>query len=79
MKKQEGEFLIKRARIRKILVMTKLIDSNRNSLYQKLLGQQVNKKYNPPLNDKEVQELDDRIQSVIDTCKEFQEELRRPD
>lgn len=79
MKKQEGEFLKKRDKVRHHLIMTRLCQSDRNTLYQKLMQQQVNKKYNAPLNDKEQATLDERLQVVIDACKDLQDELRRPD
>ena len=79
MKKQEGQFLLKRDKVRHHLIMTRLCQSDRNTLYQKLQGQQVNKKYNSALNDKEVSTLDERLQVVIDVCKDLQDELRRED
>ena len=79
MKKQQGEFLKKRDKVRHHLIMTRLCQSDRNTLYQKLMQQQVNKKVNQPLNDKEVTTLDERLQVVIDVCKDLQDELRKTD
>lgn len=79
MKKQEGQFLLKRDKVRHHLIMTRLCQSDRNTLYQKLMNQQVNKKYNAPLNEKEVKTLDERLQVVIDVCKDLQNELKQSD
>lgn len=79
MKKQEGQFLLKRDKVRHHLIMTRLCESDRSTLYQKTMGQKTNKITNAPLNDKEVTTLDERLQVVIDVCKDLQDELRRED
>lgn len=75
MKKQEGTFLIKRDKVRERVIMKRLVI--RNNLYKKLMGQQYNKKYNVPLNDSEVSELDHGLNEVIEACKELKDELGR--
>lgn len=77
MKKQEGEFLKKRDKVRYHLIMTRL--GLKNQTYQKLMGQLSNGKYNQPLNDGEVESLDKGLQTVIDACKDLQKELKKRD
>ncbi len=77
MKKQEGTFLIKRDKVRERVIMKRLVI--RNNLYKKLMGQQYNKKYNVPLNDSEVQELDQGLSEVIEVCKDLKNEIQRKD
>lgn len=77
MKKQEGEFLKKRDKVRHHLIMTRL--GLKNQTYQKVMNQPSNGKYNQPLNDSEVETLNNGLQVVIDACKDLQEELRKKD
>lgn len=77
MKKQEGAFLLKRDKVRERVIMKRLV--TRNNLYKKLMGQQYNKKYNVPLNDSELQELDRGLNEVIEVCKDLKDELHRKD
>lgn len=79
MKNQDEKFILKRDKVRHHLIMTRLCESDRSTLYQRIQGQSVNKKYNSPLPDKEVKKLDERLQYVIDICRDFQDELRKPD
>jgi hypothetical protein len=77
MKKQEGEFLKKRDKVRHHLIMTRL--GLKNQTYQKIMQQLSNGKYNQPFNDKEVETLNTGLQVVIDACKDLQEELKKKD
>lgn len=77
MKKQEGEFLKKRDKVRYHLIMTRL--GLKNQTYQKVMGQLSNGKYNQPLNNSEVETLNTGLQVVIDACKDLQEELKKKD
>ena len=74
MKIQDDNFLLKRAKIRKTLIMTKL--NLKNQTYQKLMGQQVNKKYDSPLSDSEVSEFDSALANAEIVIKEMRDELR---
>lgn len=75
MKKQEGEFLNKRNKVRHHLIMTRL--GLKNQTYQKIMGQLSNGKHNQPFNDNEVNSIHDGLQNVIEICKDLQDELRK--
>lgn len=77
MKKQQGELLKKRDKVRHHVVMTRL--GLKNQTYQKIQGQLSNGKYNQPFNDSEVETIHQGLQVVIDACKDFQKELKTPD
>ena len=79
MKNQDEQFILKRDKVRKLLRMTVVCESDRSTLYQKIQGQQVNKKYNSPLNDKEANHLSERLQVVIDACQDLKDELEKED
>lgn len=77
MKKQEGEFLKKRDKVRHHLIMTRL--GLKNQTYQKVMQQKSNGKINQPFNDNEVKTLIKGLNEVIDACNDLIDELRRPD
>jgi hypothetical protein len=77
MKKQEGEFLKKRDKVRHHLIMTRL--GLKNQTYQKIMQQLSNGKYNQPFNDKEVETIRKGVQNVIDVCNDFLDELNKAD
>lgn len=77
MKKQEGEFLKKRDKVRHHLIMTRL--GLKNQTYQKIMGQKSNGKINQPFNQNEIDTLTVGIKEVIDVCNDFIEELKRHD
>lgn len=77
MKKQEGQFLLKRDKVRHHLIMTRL--GLKNQTYQKIMNQKSNGKLNQPFNDGEVETIHQGLQVVIDACKDFQKELKTPD
>ena len=77
MKKQEGELIKKRDKVRHHLIMTRL--GLKNQTYQKVMGQLSNGKLNQPFNDSEVETIHQGLQVVIDACKDFQKELKTPD
>lgn len=77
MKKQDDKFILKRDKVRKHLIMTKL--GLKNQTYQKIMGQQSNGKYNQPFNDSEVETIYQGLQKVIDACKDLQKDLKRLD
>lgn len=77
MKKQEGEFLKKRDKVRHHLIMTRL--GLKNQTYQKVMQQKSNGKINQPFNDNEVKTLIKGLNEVIDACNDFIDELKIPD
>ena len=77
MKKQEGEFLKKRDKVRHHVIMTRL--GLKNQTYQKCMGQQSNGKINQPLNDSEVETIKMGVKNVIVICTDFLKELDKSD
>lgn len=77
MKKQEGEYLKKRDKVRNHVIMSRL--KLKNATYQKVMGQRNNGKINQPLNAREVETLTNSLQTVINVCKDLQEELKKTD
>lgn len=77
MKKQEGEFLKKRDKVRHHLIMTRL--GLKNQTYQKVMQQKSNGKINQPFNDNEVKTLIKGLNEVIDACNDLIDELKIPD
>lgn len=77
MKKQEGEYLKKRDKVRNHVIMSRL--NLKNATYQKVMGQRNNGKINQPLNAREVETLSNSLQTVIDVCRDLQDELKKTD
>lgn len=77
MKNQDDKFKEKRDKIRKIMIMTRL--GLKNQTYQKLMSQQVNKKYDSPLTDSEVSEFDSALANAEIVIKEMRDELHAKD
>lgn len=78
MKKQEGEFLKKRDKVRHHLIMTRIKDI-KNQTYQKIMGQKSNGKINQPFNQSEIDTLTIGIKEVIEVCQDFINEINTPD
>lgn len=77
MKNQTKEFIQKRDKMRHHLIMTRI--GAKNHTYQKLMGQMSNGKYNPPLNESEIEDITKGVTNVISVCNDFLEELKKKD
>lgn len=75
MKNQDEKFILKRDKIRKIMIMTRM--GLKNQAYQKLMGQKTNGNYDQPLNDSEVIEFDFALANAQKVIKEMRKELKR--
>lgn len=75
MKNQDEEFISKRDPVRKALNIKSL--KLKGHTYQKVMGQKNNGKYNGPLNDSEVSDLDLSLANTQKIIQEFRDELKR--
>lgn len=73
MKEQDNRFIAKRAKIRHFLNMKRL--AIKNQTYCKLMGQVVNGKKDSPLQDWEIEDLNNALDEAEQAIKDLRDEL----